>query len=919
MAQDRLDAPVSRRPLLMLIDGSHAVFRAFFAIRHLSSPSGQPTGAVFGYASMLLKLLREYQPRHIAVCFDTSGPTPRHLLAPSYKANRPEMPEELQSQWPICQRITQELGVPLLVHEGLEADDLIATLADRGHANGWDVLVVSGDKDLMQLVRDGQAGGPRVRQLDDGKGVIYDERGVQEKWGVRPDQVGELLAIMGDSVDNIPGVRGVGEKGAQKLIQKWGTLAEIYAHLDEVEPPRTRELLAESREAAQLAWQLVQLERNAQIPETLEDLSPRPADRPVLAASFAELGFKRLTADYLDAVPTPAVQTSTAIAATPAELSAMAGQLRACGRVALYAVLDIGDSDRTRPRYGQLVGLGLCGEPTKAWYVPLGHAPQLDGPANASVAALTAQLGALLADPTFAKLGCGVKYEVLALRHAGLACRGIAGDAMLASYLCDAEAHAHTLRNIAFALFGQQLATDEEVLGKGKTAISWDRLAVARAAEVVGGRAAMALRCCDALVPKLAEASVAHLYADLELPLAQTLAELEWVGITVDAAELGRQSALLAAEIAELEQEICVLAGGPFNVGSPTQLGEVLFVKLGLPAKKKTQTGFSTDQTVLEGLEDKHPIAGKVLRWRQLSKLKSTYTDQLPAQILAASGRVHTWFAQAVAATGRLSSIDPNLQNIPVRTPEGRRIRKAFVAAPGCVLVSADYSQIELRVMAHLADDAGLQEAFAHGLDIHRETAARIFGLMPDLVDSAQRSAAKTINFGVLYGMGPQRLAREIGVSQKEAKAFIDKYFERFPAVQRWMEGVLEEARKTGEVRTLLGRRRAVPGLASPNPMEKAAAERIAINTPVQGTAADLIKRAMLVVQDQLRESATDAQLLLQVHDELVLECPEAKAQQVADLVRAAMQGAASLPDGTSMKVPLQVDVRWAHSWADAH
>ncbi len=906
------------RPLLLLIDGSHAVFRAFFAIRHLSSPAGQPTGAVYGFVSMMLKLLRDHAPARVGVCFDTSEPTPRHVLSPDYKANRPEMPEDLQVQWPQCLALTEQLGLPLLRVPGLEADDLIATFALKGQAAGYDVLVVSGDKDLMQLVDDGDALRPRIRQLDDGKSVLYDRKGVHDKWGVWPEQIGDLLAIMGDSADNIPGVRGIGEKGAQKLIEKWGDLTQIYANIEQVEPLRTRELLRAGHEQAQLARQLVELERDAQVALTFADLQPKPAERATLSARFAELGFKRLTAEYLDAAA-PTETTTVEIVNTAEGLSKLAAAIRKSGRVALSAVTDLDDPERTRPLYGHLVGLALCAHPSVGYYLPLRHAGDLSGRPNLSIAGLALQLGPIFADLAIGKLGCGLKFEVLALRQAGLSVVGVVGDAMLASYCVEAEAHAHTLRNIAFAQLNLQLPSDDEILGKGKNRLQWTDLPIERAAEAIATRAATALRCVDALGPKLVDAGVQTLYRDLELPLLSALAELEWAGVMVDAAELGRQSQWLAEQIASLEAEIHALAGRPFNIGSPSQLGEVLFVELKLPAKKKTQSGFSTDQSVLEGLEDKHPITAKVLRWRQLSKLKSTYTDQLPLQILPATGRVHTWFHQAVAATGRLSSTDPNLQNIPVRSPEGRRIRQAFVAAPGCVLISADYSQIELRVMAHLANDLGLQHAFAKGLDIHRETAARIFGVMPELVEPAQRSAAKTINFGVLYGMGPQRLAREIAVTAKEAKAFIERYFDRFPAVHGWMDGVLEHARQHGEVRTLFGRRRAIAGLSSPNPAERAGAERIAINTPVQGTAADLIKLAMLAVQAELRSQGLKTRILLQVHDELLLEAPESEVVQATALVRVAMQAAGQLPDGTMMKVPLQVDVRHAHSWAEAH
>ncbi len=912
-----------KAPLLLLIDGSHAVFRAFFAIRHLASPSGQPTGAVFGFSSMLLKLLRDYRPARVAVCFDTSGPTWRHALSDSYKANRPDMPEELQVQWPICQRIAQELGLPMLKLDGQEADDLIATLAHRGHRAGFEVLVVSGDKDLMQLVVDGA---PAIRQLDDGKGQIYDEAGVTAKWGVAPRQIGDLLAIMGDSVDNIAGVRGIGEKGAAKLLQQWQTLEEIWAHLDQVTPPRTQELLKAGKPAADLARELVKLECHADLPWSLDDLLPLPADRAKLAQSFADLGFRRLTAEYVDALPSTEAPSGVRIAG-PDDLGQIAAILKQSKAVALWAVTDLADAERTRPCYGKLTGLALAVDPAMAWYLPIGHALELGGPPNLPLALVQAQLGELLSDPRLAKLGCGIKYELLVMESAGLPLAGVVGDAMLASYLVDPEAHSHDLRSLAHALLATSLAADDTALkagGKGKAQTGWDQVTAATAAALLGPRPCAILKLWALLQPKLAEARVAELYSQLELPLSQVLADMERLGIGLDCEELARQSAWLATEIASEQAQIWQLAGEQFNIGSPQQLGRVLFESLGLPAKKKTQSGWSTDQSVLEGLEDKHAVAARVLRWRQLTKLRSTYTEMLPQMVLPQTGRVHTWFHQAVAATGRLSSIDPNLQNIPIRSTEGRRIRSAFVAASGRVLVSADYSQIELRVMAHLADDPGLQEAFAKGVDIHRETAARMFNLLPELVEPSQRSAAKTINFGILYGMGPQRLSREIGVSLKEAKGFIDTYFERFPAVHRWMDGVLSQARATGEVRTLLGRRRPVPGLASANPAERAGAERIAVNTPVQGTAADLIKRAMLLVRAELDTAGLKADLLLQVHDELVLECDEASAPAVAQAVRTAMLRAGqSIPTEehgcVDLKAPLQVDVRWGHSWADAH
>jgi DNA polymerase-1 len=903
-----------KRPLLVLIDGSHAVFRAYFAVRGLSSPTGMPTGAVYGFVAMLLKLQKERAPNHIAVCFDAPGPTFRHELLPSYKANRPEMPADLAQQWPIAQRLVSEMGLPLLVKPGLEADDLIATLATQGRARGWDVLVVSSDKDLMQLVRDDGDGAPgHVWQLDDAKQTVFDSKGVAAKWGVPPRLVGDLLAIMGDSSDNVPGVKGIGEKGASKLLQQFGSLGAVYERLDEVEPQRLRELLRQDHDSAMRARRLVALRCDAELPWTLDDLQPKESDRAALVQSFTDLGFKRLLKEAQEAGGGATAAMHHEVVTELSDIAGICEQVRASRQVALCTVTDRADPERLLPMWGALVGIGLCWTPRHTAYLPLAHAPLAGGVAQADRAQVLALLKPVLEDPHVAKIAHHAKYDALVLRRHGIAVQGWRGDPMLASYLCEPEKFTHTLRNVAFHVSGVQLPEETELLGRGKQQHGWHDVDVQKAADHVGERAALGARCERSLRKNLSDVGVLGLYDELELPLQQVLAACEWHGIGVDVAELARQSEWLAQEAGEEEKAIFARAGRSFNVGSPQQLGEVLFDNLKLPAKKRTQTGWSTDQTVLEALADADPICGRVLRWRQLTKLKGTYTDALPAMVHPATGRLHTCYQQAVAATGRLASTEPNLQNIPIRTQEGRRIRQAFVAPPGNVLMSADYSQIELRVMAHLADDAGLQAAYRAGLDIHRQTAAQIFGVMPGLVTADQRAAAKTINFGVLYGMGPQRLAREIAVSQKEAKAFIDRYFQQFPTVHSWMERTLDDARKTGEVRTLYGRRRPVPGLASNAPAERAAAERVAVNTPVQGTAADLIKRAMIAVHERLQREKLATRLLLQVHDELVLEVPENEVERTTVVVREAMAGAGEL------KVPLQVDVGVGKNWAAAH
>ncbi|MSQ81673.1 MAG: DNA polymerase I [Myxococcales bacterium] len=914
------DVSKAKRPILLLIDASHAVFRAFFAVRGLSSPSGMPTGAIFGFVSMLQKLIRERTPARIGVCFDTSAPTHRHLIDPQYKANRPEMPVDLQAQWPVCQQVAAQMGLPVLKLDGLEADDIMATLAVQGRAQGYEVIIVSGDKDLMQMVDDGDGDRPPIRQLDDGKDKLYDWGAVQEKWGVPPSQVRDLLAIMGDAVDNVPGVKGIGEKGAAKLLQAWGSLSGIYSNLESVEPIRIKELLRTDRDQALRAHELVGLLEDAVVPWSVDSLQISAINRAELAKTFADLGFKRLTAEFsqvdnstVTAQPTAAVR----VISDGQALRQVVSAIEAVGYVSLVACTDRLDADRTRPLYAKVVGLALAWGHDECCWLALGRADSTLEANNLPISEFVSIFGPLAANPAIAKFGCALKFEVLALNHLGIALHGIAGDAMLASYVDDVEKHAHLLRNIAFQILGEQLAPDEDVIGKGKTQTGWDSAELQSVAQLQCRKAILALRLCRWYPAQLHEVDALSVYRSIELPLVSVLARMEAAGIFLDSAELAKQSQWLGDTAAEAEAAIWQDAGRKFNVGSPLQLGEVLFDELKLPAKKRTQTGYSTDQSVLETLGETHDIANKVLRWRQLTKLKSTYADQLPLMVLPRTGRIHTWFGQAVAATGRLSSTDPNLQNIPVRTPEGRAIRRAFIAPSGRMLLSADYSQIELRLMAHLADDPGLQQAFRQGLDIHRETAARMFNLLPPLVSADQRSAAKTINFGILYGMGPQRLSREINVSLKEAKAFIERYFERFPSVHRWIEVTLEAARQSGEVRTLWGRRRPIAGLTSQGPADRAAAERIAVNTPVQGSAADLIKLAMLQVDRQL--SGTSARMLLQVHDELVIEVAEQDAPAIAELVRETMQNCDVLPDGSRLKVPLQVDARWAASWADAH
>ncbi len=909
-----------RRKKLLLIDGSHALFRAFHAIRNLRAPDGTPSNAVFGWVKMLLKLIDTHKPDYVAACFDASSRSFRVEIDPNYKANRSETPPELLVQWPVALRITSELGVLMLDDDRLEADDIIATLATTAHGEGVDVLISSGDKDLMALVTDGD-GGAQVRQINEkkGKSTVYDEAGVVDKWGVGPKLIEDLLALMGDSVDNVPGVRGIGQKGAVKLLHQWGSFEGVYANLDDVQTARTQQLLRDSEQDARRSRELVTLVRDAPLGLTLQDLAPTEPDKEALTESFRALGFKRLMRTYFADRQQTLIETARVTDA--AQLSEVIAKLRDDATVGLDVVTSLRDEQRHLPMQGELIGLALSGMTAGTYYIPVdrgepGTTADLFAPVahhGIAVSRFRQIVGPLLADPSIKKVGHDLKHALIVLRREALPVAGLSFDTLLAGYLLSAGRSRPGLGYLALELLNCQMASYEATFGAGRNKIEPLDAAPEAISRWLGERAAVAVRIEAKMRAQLAEAHLSELHDQMELPLTVILADVEHRGVLLDTGELAAQSEALGKRCDELQRTIWQHAGGVFNIGSPKQLGEVLFDTLGLPTGKKTKTGYSTNQATLDGLRDKHPIIEEVFAWRQLSKLKSTYTDALPALVNAQTGRVHTSFNQAVAATGRLSSVDPNLQNIPIRTTEGKKIRQAFIARPGHVLLSADYSQIELRVMAHLANEPTMQAAFRDGVDVHKQTAAAIFHVPLDEVTSEQRSAAKTINFGILYGMGATRLAAAIHVSRKEAKVFIQQYFERFAKVKDWVDGTLEHAREHCEVRTMFGRRRVIDEIISSNHMVKAGAERIAVNTPVQGSAADIIKKAMILVQERLDAADSKAVLLLQVHDELLLEVPQAEADDITKLVCDAMA------DAVQLNVPLRVDARYGKDWADAH
>jgi DNA polymerase-1 len=892
------------RPVLFLIDGYSQIYRAYHAIRGLTGPGGRSTNAVFGFVAMLRKLVADQRPTLIGCAFDLAGPTFRSALAADYKANRPAMPDDLVEQIPYVFRACEALGVPTLSSEGFEADDVIGTLAEQAAGSGCDVVIVTGDKDMFQLVRDGvRVFNPR----DDG--TWYDAEGVREKFGVPPGRVVDVLALMGDAVDNIKGVPGIGEKGARELITTFGSLDELLERAGEVTQKKYREALMVGVDLARQSRELARIRRDAPVRFDVEALRYRGPKREACYELFGELGFRSLVSEFAPTADT--TSSDYAIVETIEAVRTLAAELRAARRFALRTITTAAPAVRA-----EVVGIAVSVGSRQARYIPLAH-HALDAGPQPDRAETIAALKAVFEDPAIEKVGHDLKREAIALARCGVTLHGLAFDTMLASYLLDATRSAHPLEAVALQYIGYKALTEEEVRGRGAKAPGLEDLPPAAILDFAGERVDLAWQLGQRLAPALAAERLDGVFRDLELPLVPVLAEIERAGIKVDCGVLGRVSERLERELAGATAKIFDLAGGPFNINSPRQLAEVLFDRLKLPTGKKTgKTGAaSTASDVLEELALVHDVPRLVLEWRSVQKLKGTYVDALPQLVNPETGRVHTSFNQAVAATGRLSSSDPNLQNIPIRTELGREIRAAFVAEPGCVLISADYSQIELRVLAHLSGDAALTEAFRRGDDVHDQTALKVFGAGSGLDRHELRRRAKIINYALLYGKTAFTLAKDIGVSQASAQAFIDAYFAGFPGVRRFIDQLLAEARQTGEVKTLFGRRRLVPELTSPNAQVRAAAERVSVNMPIQGTAADILKRAMIDLGRTLEEWRAHggrARMILTVHDELLFEMPRDEADDVAALVRTGMEGAAQL------SVPLTVDVGVGENWKEA-
>jgi len=904
---------------LIIVDAPGYVYRAFFALPPMTRPDGTPIQAVYGFSNMILKLMDQYPDDDIVVVFDAAGPTFREEIYAPYKAQREPPPPEMKVQFPLVRRAAEAFDLPVVEVPGYEADDVIATLTRLARERGREVMIVSADKDLMQLVGPGVVMWHPIREQSIGP------EEVRERFGVGPEKVRDVLALAGDPTDNVPGVRGIGIKTAAQLVEEFGSLEDILANLDRIRQPRRRQMLAEQADLARLSYELVKLNDHVPLPVSLEDLRRRPPDPKKLLDFFRENAFRSLIV-RLEEVAEQAAKEREAAKQREAEKAAarrlgvfdfetlerILADARARGLLALDLETDSLAVDRAR-----IVGLCLATEEGTGFYVPVDHRDAQGNRVNGQLPcdAVLERLRPVLKDPGVLKVGHNIKFDLAILERHGVEVAPVA-DSMLLSYAANGTAHGHGLDELARRYLDYETLTYAELCGRGAKQISFDRVPVERAIAYGGEDADITLRLHHALWRLVVGEQVVRVYETLDRPLVPIIARMERWGIRVDRKRLHELSRTFGERMAELEKRAWELAGTGFNLGSPRQIGEVLVRELKRIGARRTSTGaLSTSADILEELADQGvELARIVLEWRQLQKLQRTYCDALIEQANPKTGRVHTSFNLAATSTGRLSSSDPNLQNIPIRTEEGRLIRAAFVAEDGWVLMSADYSQIELRVLAHLADVAGLKEAFAQGLDVHAAAAAAMFGIPVAQVDYEYRRAAKVINYGIVYGIGPQGLAQRLGVPVEKARAYIETYFERYPEIRAYMERVVEAAREKGYVQTLYGRRCAIADINHRVPSRRNAAERQAINAPVQGTAADIMKRAMIRIDRELARAGLGARMLLQVHDELVFEVPEAEVERTADLVRGLMEQAAP-----QLTVPLEVELGWGRSWAEAH
>lgn len=899
---------MSTKPLI-LIDGSSYLYRAFHALPPLMNARGEPTGAVYGVINMLRKLLKDYQPEHIAVVFDAKGKTFRDELYPAYKAHRPTMPEDLQKQIEPLHTIIRALGLPLLSIEGVEADDVIATLAEHAIQENIPVLISTGDKDFAQLVNG------HITLVNTMTNTTFDRAAIIEKFGVAPEQIIDYLTLVGDSVDNIPGVPNVGPKTAAKWLTTYKTLDNIIEHASEI-TGKVGENLRNSLTQLPLARQLVTIKRDVPLAINIQDLRPSHPDQNTLLEWFKRMEFKGWLKELEQAATSITTPEKSATQhnnyQTILSETEFMHWLKQLETAPLFAI----DTETTSLDYmtAELVGVSFAIEPHKAAYVPVAH-DYPGAPQQLSRDFVLQKLKPLLENPTKKKVGHNLKYDMSIFANHGVALRGIAYDTMLESYLLNSANNHHDMDSAALKYLDRATIHFEDVAGKGAKQLTFNQVPLEQAGPYAAEDADVTLQLHQALWPQLSEyPGLLRTFNELEIPLISVLSHIERHGVLINASLLQQQSQEIAKRLIELETQAYELAGQTFNLGSPKQLQTILYEKHQLPILEKTPTGQpSTSESVLQALAQDYPLPKIILSYRSLSKLKSTYTDKLPGQINPATGRIHTSYHQAAVATGRLSSSDPNLQNIPIRTEEGRRIRQAFIAPTGYKIIAADYSQIELRIMAHLAQDQGLLTAFSKGLDIHKATAAEILGLNIEQVSLEQRRSAKAINFGLIYGMSPFGLAKQLGIEREAARQYIERYFARYPNVKHYMETTRQQAHHQGYVETLFGRRLMLPEINSRNVAQQKASERAAINAPLQGTAADIIKKAMIELDKSLQDHQLDAHMIMQVHDELVFEVADKDIDAAKIIIQNCMTHAVDLA------VPLVVDIGIGKNWDEAH
>jgi DNA polymerase-1 len=885
---------------VFLIDGSAFLYRAYHAIQHLSTAGGHPTNATYGVTRILMKLIREKNPTHAAVFFDVKGPTFRHEKYPDYKANRPPMPDDMAVQIPDIHRMIATLNIPMVQKSGFEADDLVGTYARIAREQGFKVVMVTGDKDFIQLITDD------CILWDPMKDTVLDRAKVEADMGIAPQQYVDVLGLAGDTSDNIPGVKGVGPKTAINLVAQFGSIDNLYKNLDQVaSKKKLHENLSAGREKVLLSRDLATIDCHVDVTGSIEDFRLNPFDNARAFALFQELEFKTLVREFAEKQD-PGKKDYQMITDT-LQLEQLVQTLASAD---LFAI----DTETTAidPMAADLVGISVSCKPDTGFYIPLGHTdgtPQIGKPEVLRI------LGPVLVDPDRPKAGQNIKYDMIVLARYGMPLKGVVFDSMIASYLLNPTRRGHGLDQIAMDLFGYKMVSYEEVTGKGKDQIGFQDVPAKDAVFYAAEDADLTFMAYERLSGQLKDQELSELMATIEVPLIPVLADMEMTGFRVDRTALARLSETFATEMNQLEQEIYDLAGETFNINSSQQLGVILFEKLGLTSVKKTRkkTGYSTDVEVLTKLAGVHPLPEKLLRYRTLGKLKSTYADALAELIHADTGRIHTSFNQTITATGRLSSSNPNLQNIPIRKPEGRKIRETFIPADGCTLVSADYSQIELRILAHCAEDDILIQAFRDDEDIHTRTAVEVFQVLPGFVTDELRSQAKAINFGIIYGMSAFRLANELNISRKMAETYIDHYFNRYAGVKRFIDTTIARTRETGETFTLFGRKRKLPDINAANANQRHFAERAAINTPIQGSAADLIKLAMIRMARALEEKGMRSKMILSVHDEIIFDVPKEEASDLMDLARNIMENVHPL------KVPLKVNFGTGENWALAH